>query len=193
MVNDTSFDVLLASAVRQDQVACEELYLHFVQPIYRLAYGMLLNKQDAEEVVQDSFGYAFRSLGQFDSSRSNFRTWLYQITISRCRNRLRKKWLPEVSVDEIADFAVSGGPSPESVAEVRHAQREVWEALKTLSPKLREAIVLRYFDGMPYKEMAAVIGCPQKTAESRVRLAHEAMYGLLADKAASLFEGLVRQ
>ena len=46
---------------------------------------------------------------------------------------------------------------------------------------------------MAYKELAAVIGCPQKTAESRVRLAHEAMYGLLVEKVDALVEGLVRE
>ncbi|MGB4677176.1 MAG: antiterminator Q family protein, partial [Aggregatilineales bacterium] len=63
-------------------------------------------------------------------------------------------------------------------------------ALRQLSPKLREAIVLRYFDGLTYREMADVLDCPQKTVESRVRLAHEALYHLLEEQRDVLFEGV---
>jgi RNA polymerase sigma-70 factor (ECF subfamily) len=52
-------------------------------------------------------------------------------------------------------------------------------ALVALTPRLREAVVLRYGHGLTYREMADVIGCPQKTAESRVRLAHDQLRGLL--------------
>jgi RNA polymerase sigma-70 factor (ECF subfamily) len=69
--------------------------------------------------------------------------------------------------------------------------REALEkALTRLSPRLREAIALRYGQGLTYREMADVLGCPQKTAESRVRLAHEALREVMtaADDVALLEE-----
>jgi RNA polymerase sigma-70 factor, ECF subfamily len=184
-----AIDELFAAAVQGDQVACAALYHQYVRPVYRLAYGVLLDQHDAEEVVQDSFAYAFASLRRFDPSRSAFRTWLYTITMSRCRNKRRRKWLPTINLADVIDW-LPGGDHPERAVDERTVRDTVLDALRTLSPKLREAVVLRYFDGLSFKEMAEVLGCPQKTAESRVRLAHDALYDLLADQRDSLLEGL---
>lgn len=190
--DDNALEALIAAAARGDQVACAALYHQFVQPVFRLAYGVLLDQQDAEEVVQDSFAYAFATLHRFDPSRSAFRTWLYTITMSRCRNKRRRKWLPQINLADVIDWLPGGDHHPERAVDERGVRDTVLEALRTLSPKLREAIVLRYFDGLSFKEMSDVLGCPQKTAESRVRLAHEALYGMLASQRDVLLEGLFR-
>jgi RNA polymerase sigma-70 factor (ECF subfamily) len=65
------------------------------------------------------------------------------------------------------------------------------QALAALSPRLREAIVLRYAHGLRFREMAEIMGCPQKTAESRVRLAHDALRGLLQAEGQGLLEELL--
>jgi len=180
---------LIEAAQHGDQAACAAVYRLFVEPTYRLAYGLLLNEQDAEEVVQDSFTYAFRSLPSFDPSRSAFRTWLYTITVSRCRNKRRRKWLHTVSLGDVADRLPGRDPLPERLLEVKGMRETIWRALAKLSPKLREAVILRYFEGLTYREMAEVLDIPQKTAESRVRLAHEALHGLLAHQFDGLVEG----
>jgi len=181
---------MILAAAQGDDAACAALYQRFVQAVYRLAYGVLLNQQDAEEVVQDSFAYAFHNLKNYDPARSAFRTWLYTITMSRCRNKRRRKWLPTITLAEISEW-VAGSEEPlEGVAEAHQTRSAVMNALRQLSPKLREAIILRYFDGLSYREMADVLDCPQKTAESRVRLAHEALHSLLAKHSGSLLEGI---
>ena len=176
---DEDLDELIDAAAGGDQRACTALYNRFVQAVYRLAYGVLLNQQDAEEVVQDSFGYAFQSLRRYDSARSSFRTWLYTITLSRCRNKRRRKWLPTLPLADMVEWLPGREPNPEAAVEQLSIREMVWNALGELSPKQREAIVLRYFDGLTYREMAMVLGCPLKTAESRVRLAHETLYQTL--------------
>jgi RNA polymerase sigma factor (sigma-70 family) len=60
-----------------------------------------------------------------------------------------------------------------------------------LSPRLREAIVLRYGHGLTYREIAEIMECPQKTAESRVRLAHERLRGVLQSDGRALLEELL--
>ena len=191
---DTPHDdsILITRACDGDQVACEMLYRRYVRMLYRLSIGILLNEQDAEEVVQDSFAYAFQNLHRYDSSRSAFRTWLYTITISRCRNKRRRKWLPTTQLSEIVERLPGRDPQPERVAERRGDHETLQRALANLSPKLREAIVLRYFDGLTYREMAEVLDCPRKTAESRVRLAHEALYKLLESQRELLLDGMFR-
>lgn len=175
-------ELLIQSAIDGNQEAFAELYQGLIGQIYRLAYGVLLHKEDAEEVVQDSFAYAFRNIERYDSSKSAFKTWLYTITMSRCRNKRRRKILPTINITELADLLPAKGATPEHHA-ARSAGRDIIiDGLRQLSPKLREAVVLRYFDGLTYREMAEVLGCPQKTAESRVRLAHKALRDILSNQ-----------
>ncbi len=179
-------EVLIQAAIEGDQEAFAELYQGLVGQIYRLAYGVLLHREDAEEVVQDSFSYAFRTIERYDSSKSAFKTWMYTITMSRCRNKRRRKMLPTINLTEFADLLPAKGTSPEGYA-ARSAGRDIIiDGLRNLSPKLREAVVLRYFDGLTYREMAKVLGCPQKTAESRVRLAHKALKDILSNQQEAL-------
>lgn len=183
---------LIEKARAGNEQACEALYRQHVQMVYRLACGVLLNEKDAEEVVQDSFAYVFRTLDRYDPSLSAFKTWLYTITMSRCRNKRRRKWLPTVRLADLGDIVRGKGQQPDMLAEQAGVQAAVLEALGRLNPKLRVAVVLRYFDGLTYREMADVLRCPQKTAESRVRLAHKALYNLLVDQRDSLLESFFR-
>jgi RNA polymerase sigma-70 factor (ECF subfamily) len=80
---------------------------------------------------------------------------------------------------------------PESCLAEQTVHHSIESALATLSPPLREAIVLRYGHGLRYREIADVMNCPQKTAESRVRLAHEALRGLLHADGPSLLAELM--
>ena len=80
---------------------------------------------------------------------------------------------------------------PESVHAQESARAAVEQALASLSPRLREAIVLRYGHGLTYREMADIMNCPPKTAESRVRLAHEALRGVLLPVGPGLLEELL--
>lgn len=191
-VSDNTLTEWITAACEGNQQACAAIYHHYVRAAYRLAYGVLLNEQDAEEVVQDSFAYAFANLHRYDPARSAFRTWLYTITMSRCHNKRRRKWLPTVNLADMIEWLPGLDPQPETVAEQQSIREIVWDALHELSPKLREAVVLRYFDGLTYREMAEVLNCPQKTAESRVRLAHEALHHILAEQSDALPKGVVR-
>ena len=181
---------LIASACDGDEHASAEIYHHYVRAIYRLAYGVLLNSQDAEEVVQDTFSYALFNLGRYDPARSAFRTWLYTITMSRCRNKRRRRLFPLINLSDVIEFLPSAEGQPEHAAEEAGLRETIFEALRHISPKLREAVVLRYFDGLSYREMGDVLGCSQKTAESRVRLAHDALYRLLEERQDMLPEWL---
>lgn len=158
------------------------LYNEYSGMIYRLNYGLLQNKEDAEEVLQDAFEYAFRKLASYDPAKSAFKTWLYRIAISRCHNKRRRKWLPTFSLSQLTTQEVTdhNTPSPDDVLHMNERQRTVWEALNKLSLKLRETAVLRYYDGFTYGEIGELLDIPAKTAESRMRLAHNALRELLS-------------
>ncbi|HEX3051798.1 MAG TPA: RNA polymerase sigma factor [Aggregatilineaceae bacterium] len=189
-MNDPDLPELIVRCLRGDQTAYATLYERYAPGLYRLAYSVLLEEQDAEDVVQEALVYAFRSLERYDPQRGAFRTWLYTITISRCRNARRRKWLPTVALSNLLNIGVEPSAPPDESPEVRAAWRDLRasleRALKTLSPRLREAVALRYGQGLTYREMAEIMDCPQKTAESRVRLAHEQLRSAMsaADRAA---------
>ena len=171
---------LIQHCLTGDSNACADLYQRWCGSVYRLAYGILRQEQDAEEVTQDVFVYALSRLGSFDPSKSAFRTWLYTITISRSRNKLRRKWLPTVEIDEWSENETSDETRPpEELSELQAERERVWAALGRLSPKLREAVVLRYFENLTYPEIGQILNCPMKTIQSRVRLAHKELRKLL--------------
>jgi RNA polymerase sigma-70 factor (ECF subfamily) len=183
---DEETDVLISRCLAGDEAAMVALYNQHAGMVFRLAYSLLQHQQDAEEVLQDSFEYALRRLDHFDHRKSAFTTWLYRITVSRCRNKRRRKWLPAVSMQQLVDQDAKDHDAPQGddALLTNERQRAVWKALGALSPKLREVAILRYYGGLPYDEIGAILDIPAKTAESRMRLAHKALRDLLVDEIA---------
>jgi RNA polymerase sigma-70 factor (ECF subfamily) len=182
-----------------DDRAAETLYYHHREQTFRLAFGLLGDRADAEEAAQDALNYALTKIHRFDSNRASFSTWLHTITVSRCRDkqRQRRRFLGQFS---LTAWLQGGGnapdPNPTQEQQVLKSERysEVLEAVQNLSPMLREAIMLRYWAGHTYREMAEILNCPLPTAQSRVRLAYQRLRnsldpGLLPDLS-SIEEGV---
>ncbi len=178
---------LIQQCLAGEQSAYAGLYRVYAGDVYRLVYGMLGHREDAEEVVQDAFVYALRNLGRYDPGRASFRTWLFTIAVSRTRNKRRRRWLPTIplwdllQINEAPAFPDESERPAETAIEGAGLQQAVRAAVSQLSPKLRDAAVLRYFEGLTYREIGEILGIPHKTAESRVRLAHQALRGLIGE------------
>ena len=175
---------LIHRCLSGEDTAYVALYNQYAGMIYRLCYGLLQHKEDAEEVLQDSFEYAFRKLSNYDANKSAFKTWLYQIAVSHCRNKRRRKWLPTFSLTQLAgeEMTDTKSPTPAEHMKLTEQQQVVWSAIQALSAKLRETAVLRYYEGFSYVEIGHILGIPTKTAESRMRLAHNALRQSLAEQ-----------
>jgi RNA polymerase sigma-70 factor (ECF subfamily) len=166
-----------------DERAAEALYNHYRESAFRLAYGLLGNLADAEEAAQDALAYALINIHRYDAQRASFSTWLHTITVSRSRDRHRRRRLPGLSLTHWLDRG-AGPPDPAAGPERQTIEREsrsrVWEVVQTMSRPLREAIVLRYWAGHTFREMAEILDCPIATAQSRVRLAYQRLRTVLA-------------
>lgn len=178
----TAAQAIINRCLAGEDSAYVALYNMYASTIYRLTFGLLQQREDAEEVMQDSFEYAFRNLAKYDPNKAAFKTWLYQIAVSRCRNKRRRKWLPTFSINQLENDEL---PDQEIVSlddqlQLSAEQQRVWQAIKQLSPKLRETAVLRYYDGLTFNDIGMILNIPAKTAESRMRLAHKALKKLLA-------------
>ncbi len=187
-------DTIIKRALTGDQSGYAELYDRFAASLYRLCYSLLMNEQDAEDILQESFLYAFKNLHRYDSGKASLKTWLYTIAVSRCRNTYRRKRFLTVDITQWLGLELKAPPSeaPEAAVIRRDASESISKALLDLSPRLREAIVLRYGQGMTYREISEVMGCPQKTAESRVRLGHQRLRESLQPVGLGLLEELLR-
>lgn len=183
----------IEQALAGDQHGYAKLYDQYAAGLYRLCYGLLLNQQDAEDVTQEAFVYAFKNLKRYNPERASFKTWLYTIAVSRSRNVHRRKRPITLDITSIMQLKTLAPDSeqPEAHLAQKRAKEAIADALLKLSPRLREAVILRYGHGLTYREIADVMACPQKTAESRVRLAHERLRGLLQSEGQSLLQELL--
>lgn len=177
----TSLERLIERWRSGDQAAAADIYQQHRERTYRLAYALVGNPQDAEEAAQDALAYALVNIRHFDARRSKFTTWLHLITVSRCRDLLRKRRNPTISLVEwllrprrsAKEEPADAAPVPEQAALESERQQEIWTAIQALSPIFKEAIVLRHWGGHTYQEIAEITGCPLRTAQSRVRLAYK--------------------
>src|SRR5260221_1080271 len=134
---------VLARARQGDSEAFRALVEQHSRSVFRLAFRMTGNEQDAEDVVQESLLRAYRQLGRFES-RANFGTWLYRITANCAVDLMRSKQARHdqtrsETLDETAAVATSDLPGPERLAESAQIQARVADALRALSPLERAA------------------------------------------------------
>lgn len=153
-----------------------ERHSHYV---YRLAYRMTGSPHDAEEVVQEAFLRAYQKLSQF-AGQANFGTWVYRIAANYAIDRLRQRKIdearregpPRVTAGEPEADPVSlvkdPAPSPERLATSAQMAQKMKEALETLTPAERTAIVMRHWDGCGIEEIAAALKSNTSAAKNTV-------------------------
>jgi RNA polymerase sigma-70 factor (ECF subfamily) len=168
--------VLVAAAKTRDTRAFELLVERHERRIFSVAQRMTRNREDAEDVVQQSFQKAFIHLQKFEGE-SLFSTWLTRIAINEALMLLRRKrGSREVPIEESItehksslplDFPDSG-PSPEDVCLQRERERILSAGMKELTPGIRKAIELRELGELSTGETAQVMGISVGTVKARV-------------------------
>jgi len=137
--------------------------------VFRLAYRLTGNRQDAEDLTQEVFVRVFRSLSSY--TPGTFEGWLHRITTNlfldqvRRKQRIRFDALPEDADDRLAGNADLG---PERAWEHNNLDRDVQAALDTLAPDFRAAVVLCDIEGLSYEEIAATLDIKLGTVRSRI-------------------------
>lgn len=144
----------------------------------RFALRMLGTREDAEDVTQDTFLRAYRSLARYEE-RQTFRTWLFQILVNRCRTAAvrRQRRQRMFLVDDIAVASASVRP----VAESTELRAELQRAIAALDPEQREAFLLKHVEQLSYDEMAAATGVGVSALKMRVKRACDRMQWMLRE------------
>jgi RNA polymerase sigma-70 factor, ECF subfamily len=163
---------VLARARQGDSEAFRALVERHSRSVFRLAYRMTGNEQDAEDVVQESFLRAYRQLGRFES-RANFGTWLYRITANCSVDLMRSKQARhdqtrKDSLDDAMELSSPNEASPERLAESAQINQRVQDALAGLSPLERAAFTLRHYEGRSIDEISKALGLGTSAAKHSV-------------------------
>ena len=178
---------LVARIETGDARALGELYDRHGRMAYSLAIVILGERADAEEVVADAFGQAWRTAGQFDPARGSVTAWLATITRTRAldlaRSRGRRARVLQraaESGDGLAAPIAPAGHAPDRAAERQEARALVARSLAELPEPQRRVIELAYFGGLTQTEIAAELAEPLGTVKTRIRAALEKMRNALA-------------
>ncbi|MGD8996585.1 MAG: sigma-70 family RNA polymerase sigma factor [Anaerolineae bacterium] len=165
------------AARKGDQAAFGRLVEAYQGPVYNLAYRMLGNASEAEDAAQEAFIRAYKHLRTYDPQRP-FSTWLFSIASHHCIDRLRRRridWLPlEEEIAEPVRLA-SASPNPESVVTDRDREAWIQKLMNTLSPTDRAALTLHYWYDAPYSEIAEVLELTVSAVKSRLYRARRAL------------------
>lgn len=172
----TPDDDLVARLQAGDQAAYAQLVEENAGKVYRLALRMMGNEADAEDVLQETFLNAFRSIDRFEA-RSSLSTWLYRIASNAALMRLRRKEPEQVSVDEplerddgdliprqFFDFCCL----PEDNLLRDEARAEMLRAVEQLPPTLRGVFILRDIEGLSTEETAEALDLSLSAVKSRL-------------------------
>ena len=143
---------------------------------FRVAYGVLRQRQDAEDVAQDALVKAYARFGQL-RDRDRFRAWLVRTTwrsaIDRWRSDRRRTTREQVALASGPDW--TGDRSAEEVAAESERSARLWQAIEALPEKLRLVIVLAAVEGHDIRDVARLLELPEGTVKSRLFLARKSL------------------
>ena len=178
---------LVQRARKGDRDAFRELVERYQRKIAALALGMLRNREDALDIVQETFTKAYESLDRFKGDAA-FYTWVYRIAYNLCidqQRRIAKQPHLSIDADEPGQATAAlppDGPAPDQPFEgARNAEiaRRVREAIGDLTPDHRAVILLRELEGLSYAEISEVLECPKGTVMSRLHYARRQLQARL--------------
>jgi RNA polymerase sigma-70 factor (ECF subfamily) len=164
-------DVIERSRAGEER-AFAELFEQYKNLVFKTAYLMLGEPQEAEDALQEVFLHVHRSLRSYQPAKGAFTTWLHRITVNHCINRTRKRRLQLLPIAQVHPGHMPSQPSPERQLDNEDA---VARALRGLSAKLRAVVVLRYYWDMSYGKIAETLGIPLGTVKSRLNAALRAL------------------
>jgi RNA polymerase sigma-70 factor, ECF subfamily len=167
----------VAQALAGSQSAFEQIVRRYQRPVIRLIARITGDRALAEDLAQETFVKAFRSLAAFDATRP-LASWLFRIAHNTALDAIRRSRKAAASSGTPRDGDLAAPPAADPV-EREALGRALQAALARLRPEFRAAIVLRYEEGLSFDDIASVMGVPEATARSHVHRARKELARLL--------------
>jgi RNA polymerase sigma-70 factor, ECF subfamily len=178
--DNQAVNALVRRCVSGDAAAWQEIVQQYNRRIYNICYRFSGSADDAADLTQEVFIKMYRTLSTYDTTRASFMTWVTTVTRNLLVDHFRKGKYDRVtdSLDAtpgnqedgltLADQLEDSSASPETRVRSQETQKMVHEALRRLSPELREAVILRDLQDLDYKDIAKVLNVPEGTVKSRI-------------------------
>jgi RNA polymerase sigma-70 factor (ECF subfamily) len=188
-IDDT---LLVRDAQRGNRAAFEELVRHYDQAVLRLAIHLTGSEHEAQDVYQEAFLKAYKSIGNFRFECS-FYTWIYRIVTNLCLDHLRKRQVRKedapVATDaageqyDVLDQVPDGrsGANPERDLMRRELGKRIGRALEKLTPRERMVFELKHYHGLKLRTVGEVLHTTEETAKNTLFRATQKLRGALAD------------
>jgi RNA polymerase sigma-70 factor (ECF subfamily) len=182
-------DAVLVERCRQGDIdAFEPLVEKYRQRVWRLAYNVVRDREEAWDVAQEAFIRAYQALPSF-RGHSAFYTWLFRIVMNVASDRVRSRAargrafgterVPEEEWDRVMMDKPAGDQAPDEAAATAQDRERISQALQSLSPQHRDIIMLSDIEGLSYKEIAEVLDIPMGTVMSRLHNARKRLRSAL--------------
>jgi RNA polymerase sigma-70 factor (ECF subfamily) len=190
MPADPAHDLaLMAQMVAGSDAALDQLMERWEGPLRSFAHRYLQNATDTDDVVEETFVRLYHKRADFIPG-SNFPAWIFTIAVNLCRHRLRwRRRHPSESIDggeeeggegSLGSRLACGRANPAVATEGNERIEALRAAVSSLPEDHRSVILLHSYEGLSYREIAAVVGCSERGVETRLYRARQALRGLLA-------------
>ncbi len=161
--------MLISKIARGCESALKKLYANTISQVYGLAYKILSNKPDADEVAMDVFKQIWNKAPDYEPGRGSPSAWLITVTRSRAIDKIRSDTKRRTTNEPLLSDTVDNNPLPDESTLVREKRDRIERALSELTPKQRESIELAYFKGLSQSEISKQMNEPLGTIKSWMR------------------------
>jgi len=164
---------LISECIAGNEAAIEMLVRQYETGVFRLALSIVGDQAEANEITQETFISALRSLSSYQEQRS-FKAWLYTITLNQSRSHLRKRKTLErlkATLNSLFRVETQKQVLPEESLMQNEKEVEVWMALNQLDDPFRIVVILRYFHELSIAEISEVLSVNEGTIHSRLHTA----------------------
>lgn len=162
----------------------ESLFHKYKRLVYRTAYLITGDTEDAKDIMQEVFISVWKSRRTFNPKKGKLTTWLHRITVNECSKKKNKKRLDFSYLEEFTEQNYRLSESsvlPESIVIKKDENEALMKVLSTLDTNHRSVIVLRFFNDLSYNEIAEITSTPLGTVKSRMYYALESLRKKLSD------------
>jgi len=149
----------------------EKLFYLLKDDVYNIAFRVLGNYQDAEDITQEAFVKIWLNLKNF-KMESSIRTWVYRITVNLCYDFLKRRGRISLAEEPIENFKkLTSNENPLFLLTEKELREKIEEAFGMLSPDSRLILTLRELEGLPYSEIASILDCSVDAAKMKAHRA----------------------
>jgi len=176
-MKDEIEDIVIDKILDNDQAACRIIIDKYKSFVFNLAFRIVNNREDAEEVAQDSFIKAFKHLESFNR-KAKFSTWLYRITFNTAVSKTRKKKVVKNEINEVPEALLPIASFDASFQQLKEKQQQqvIQLILNKLSADEKALVTMYYLEEMPMEEIAEITGLSKSNVKVKIHRSRQKLY-----------------